>query len=121
MIGSPAAHRTRRPPALGGMAPTTANPQADPAAAGAAARRDILAWEEHRRQVLLVRRWEQARAGRPFDQAAQPRPDVDSPYATGPNPPPLPDRPGQTRYLWGGLVGACALFVLVAGLATHFG
>lgn len=86
-----------------------------------AARRDILAWEEHRRQVLLVRRWEQARAGRPFDQAAQPRPDVDSPYATGPNPPPLPDRPGQARYLWGGLVSACALFVLVAGLATHFG
>lgn len=86
-----------------------------------AARRDIMQWEEHRRQVALVRRWEQARAGRPFDQAAAPRPEVDSPYATGPNPPPLPDRPGQTRYLWAGLVLACAVLVLAAAVAATVG
>ncbi len=85
-----------------------------------AANRDIRQWEDHRRQVARMRRWEKARAELPFDQAAPPRPQVDSPYAApaAQNPPPLPPRPGQARYLWSALVAACALLVLAAALAA---
>ncbi|GAB3577741.1 hypothetical protein [Calidifontibacter terrae] len=77
-------------------------------------------WEDHRRQVALMRRWEQSRAGGPFDQNAKPMPTVTSPYArpSSEDPPTLPPQPGQTRVLWGWLVVACALLALAAAIAS---
>ncbi len=81
---------------------------------------DVRRWEDHQRQVELMRRWERARAGGPYDQNAEPMPTVTSPYArpAAENPPPLPSRPGQTRVLWGWLVLACALLTLAAAIAS---
>lgn len=80
---------------------------------------EIRRWEDHQRQVDVMRRWERSRAGSPFDQDGEPMPTVTSPYArpSSENPPPLPARPGQTRFLWGWLVLACALLVLAAAIA----
>lgn len=77
-------------------------------------------WQDHQRQRDLMRAWEVARAGQPFDQEAQPMPTLTSPYARPSNekPPPLPPRPGQTRFLWGGLALACALLALAAAVAS---
>lgn len=67
-----------------------------------------------------MRRWERRQEGAPFDQQAEPQPSVDSPYARprADNPPVLPERPGQTRYVWGVVLLVCATLALVAGLAT---
>ena len=82
--------------------------------------RDRRTWSEHRRQVMMIRRWERARDGAPCDQAAPPRPELDSPYAKprAENPPVVPDRPGQTRLLWGALLVVCAVLVFTAALAA---
>lgn len=82
--------------------------------------RDRRVWQDHQRQVALIRRWERSRRGRPFDQFAASRPAVTSPYArpADENPPPLPPRPGLTRMLWGVLLVCSALLVLAAGVAS---
>lgn len=84
------------------------------------ARRDRVRWEDHRRQVQRMRAWEASRVGRPFDQDAQPMPQLDSPYArpASENPPALPPRPGQARHLWAAVAFVCALLVLAAAIAA---
>lgn len=78
-------------------------------------------WEDHRQQVQMMQQWHLAQQGAPFNQFAPAPPQVTSPYAGPPGHPGvplLPPKPGGGKLIWGWVLIAVGVLMLLATLSN---